>query len=69
MTAGDRARRLAAGDHRSYTERVADALTGLADVIEEEDKPGQRLQAYGDALGFIRTRARDEFIRVTGREP
>jgi hypothetical protein len=69
MSALDRARRLAEGDRRSYTERVADALTGLADVIEEERHPGERLRAYADALGFVRSRARDDFLRTTGREP
>ncbi len=69
MSTVDRARRLAAGDRRSYVERVADALADLDRAIKDEGDSMERLRGYGDALSFIRTRAKDEFVRTMGREP
>lgn len=69
MSAADRSRRLASGDLRSHPERVADALTRLADVIGQEQHPGERLLSWGDALGFVRSRARADYVATTGEEP
>lgn len=63
---GARAQRLAAGDTRSYVERVADALTALTDVIEEQRNDQQRMHAWSDAISFVGHRASADFRRTTG---
>ncbi len=69
MSAADRARRLATGDLRGHVERVADALEKLTEVIREEPDAGGHLWTWGMVLGFVGSRARDEFVRTVGREP
>jgi hypothetical protein len=60
-----RANRIAVEDDRTYGMRLADALTDLADVIEEERHPGVRMQAWSLALDYVGSRAQDDFQKST----
>ena len=62
----NRAGRLAAKDKRPFEVRLAEALTALADVIEEERDPARRMPAWLDALAYLKNRVRQDFTRTTG---
>jgi hypothetical protein len=60
--------RLTQGDRRTYSERVADALRDLADVVEEQNVPTERLPAWIDTIEYIGKRARGDWLSTSGHD-